>query len=124
MSISKATISITADGNDGAATGAGSVKVTGKVLSIYPKYPANAPATTRISITQSSDPAKSILTVDDENQSRWYHPRQKADTEGGEKMTYDGDYSVAVPVEMAGTLTAQVSDTNAGAFTITILYEA
>lgn len=121
--LQKTTITVAATGSSGSASGSGSARLTGKIHSIHIQYPDGAPATTDITISQSS-PAKTILAVSDNNTSGWYYPRAGADkaADGG-NMTYDGTNEIAVPVDVVDQVTAQVAQTDPGTFTITIQYE-
>ena len=112
-------VTVTVAGANGSATGSGKTRpITGLLLAVHVDY-TTQPATADVTIATagSTAPALTLLTLTDKNTDGWFFPRQAIHNTAGAAQT---QYDIA-PV--ADAVTVSVAEGNAGAVTVTLVYE-
>lgn len=108
----KESVSVTAAGAVGAATGSGSTdrELHGYVYAVYLDYTADISSTTDITLSQAS-PALTILQLSNYYTDTWYYPVVEQDTSAGagtstyEKVLVQDAVDIAVGQSSTGTIT-------------------
>lgn len=121
--IRRTSVTVTATGSAGAASGTGRtpVPVNGRIVSVYLDYSAAAPATTDVTISESSSsPALPVLAVANNATDSWYHPVHQADN----SLTGADLTNAAVPVFAADHLLVSVAQANNNdTVTVTVVWD-
>jgi hypothetical protein len=115
MAVDLITITATASGSAGSATGetTSSTEAIGKVLAVYVDEGAAA-TTIDITLAMSGTPNENILNLTDVTADAWYYPRKQVCENDGTALTYDGTRKVCEPYVVHDTLKLSLAQANDG----------
>jgi hypothetical protein len=115
MAVDLITITATASGSDGSATGeaTSATEAIGKVLAVY--VDENAAATTiDVTLAMSGTPNENILNLANVTADGWYYPRKQVCINDGTALTYDGTNKQVEPFVVHDTLKLSLAQANDG----------
>jgi len=109
-----------ASGTSGSASTTDYTKaVFGRIHKIVISYSANAPASTRVVITDKSDPAAESIADITGNTLVALYPRRAMTTNAGSNITYNGTYFVPTEYPVCDALAISITNTDPGV-TVTV----
>jgi hypothetical protein len=115
MAIDLITITATASGSAGSATGdaTSSTEAIGEILAVY--VDENAAATTiDVTLAMSGTPSENILDLADVTADAWIYPRRQVHDNTGTALTMEGTEPLVEPYVVHDTLKLSLAQANDG----------